>query len=195
MSIVIRRSALIVSAALVLTALAFAPAAAGSLVREHYEDSDAGEWSDCGYTYEFEGHWEGWFSLKAGHAGDPTPYLTDNYEWDWVNRNPANGKWFTEHGNGQYKDVRITNIGGTVYRFVAQESGSPFTIVSSDGRKISMDRGLLRVTFVVDTLGDADLDNDVFVEGSDELLGDHGSHPQWHRTQEEYCEIVNSLLQ
>jgi len=195
MSNVVRRGALIVSAVLVLAAVAAAPVAGGTLEHEHYEGSDAGEWSDCGPTYEFEGSWSGLFTLKAGRAGDPTPYLTDNYEWDWINRNPENGKWFAEHGNGQYKDVKITNLGGTIYRFVAQESGSPYTIVTSDGQRISVDMGLLRYQFDVDTKGDSDLENDEFIEGSDVLLADHGSHPQWHRTQDEYCAIVNDLLQ
>jgi hypothetical protein len=195
MSAFARRLALGVSTTVILASLAVAPVAAETLVREHYEGSESGEWSDCGYTYEFEGRWSGVFSLKSGHAGDPTPYLTDNYSWDWINRNPENGKWFTEHGNGQYKDLKITNLGGTVYRFVAQESGSPFTIVTSDGEKISMDRGLLRVTFVVDTLGDADIENDIHDDASFELIADRGAHPQWHRTLEDYCEVVNSLLQ
>ena len=189
-----RRIALMASASLLLVSLAVAPTAAAPLASERYEGTEAGEWSDCGPTYEFEGTFRGLFTLKAGHAGDPTPYLTDNYSWSWINRNPANGKWFAEHGNGQYKDVKITNLHDTVYRFVAQESGSPFTIVTSAGRKIVMDRGLLRVGFDVDTQGDAVLDNDVFIEGSDTLLGDHGSHPRWHMTDDEYCDIVNDLL-
>jgi hypothetical protein len=39
------------------------------------------------------------------------------------------------------------------------------------------DRGVLFTTFVVDTLGDSDLDNDVFIDGSFSLLKDAGSHP------------------
>lgn len=195
MSPMLRRIALVSGAILALGAVAVGPVAAGPLVWERYEGSDSGEWSDCGPTYEFEGVWGGLFTIKAGRGDNPTPYLTDNYHWDWINRNPANGKWFTEHGNGLYKDVKITHLQGTIYRFVAQESGSPFTIVTSDGRKISVDRGLLRYQFDVDTKGDDDLDNDEFIEGSDQLLGDHGSHAQWHRTQDEYCAIVNELLQ
>jgi hypothetical protein len=195
MSPVLRRIALVTGAILALGVVAVGPVAAEPLVWERYEGSESGTWSDCGPTYEFEGTWSGLFTIKPGRGGNPTPYLTDNYEWDWVNRNPANGKWFTEHGNGQYKDVKITHLEGTIYRFVAQESGSPFTIVTSDGRKISVDRGLLRVQFDVDTKGDDDLENDEFIEGTDQLLGDHGSHAQWHRTQEEYCAIVNELLQ
>ena len=195
MSSTIRRLAIATSVVLASIAIAAAPVSAGTLAHEHYSGSDAGTWSDCGPTYEFEGRWEGLFILKPGRAGDPTPYLTDNYEWHWINRNPENGKWFSERGQGQYKDVKITNLSGTVYRFIAQESGSPYTITTSDGEKISMDRGLLRYQFDVDTLGDDDLDNDIFIEGSDSLIADHGSHAQWHRTFEEYCDIVNDLLQ
>ena len=195
MTSLVRRMALIVSAALAVAAMVAAPATAGSLAHERYEGSDAGTWSGCGPTYEFEGRWSGLFTLKAGHAGDPTPYLTDNYEWHWINRNPANGKWFTEAGQAQYKDVMITNLHDTVYRFIAQNSGSPYTITTSDGRKFVMDRGLLRYQFDVDTQGDDNLDNDVFLEGSDSLIADHGSHPVWHMTGDDYCDVVNELLQ
>ena len=82
--------------------------------------------------------------VEGRACGRPDAVPDGQLQWDWINRNPANGKWFTEHGNGQYKDVKITNLHDTVYRFVAQESGSPYTIVTSDGRKIVMDRGLLR---------------------------------------------------
>jgi hypothetical protein len=44
-----------------------------------------------------------------------------------------------------------------VYRFIAQESGSPYTIRTAGGTKVIKDRGLLRYQFDVDTKGDADL--------------------------------------
>jgi hypothetical protein len=191
----VRRSMVVAATLIVALAVGVSPAMARLLEQDRYSGSEAGTWDDCGHTYEYEGRWEGLFTLKAGRAGDPTPYLTDNYAWHWVNRNPENGKWFTERGQGLYKDVRITHLGGTTYRFIAHESGSPYTIRTSDGERISMDRGVLVFQFDVDTQGDDDLDNDVFLEDSFVLLGDHGSHPQWHRTSDEYCEIVNELLQ
>ena len=78
--------------------------------------------------------------------------------------------------------------------FTAQEAGSPYTITTSDGRKIVMDRGLLRFQFDVHTKNDDDLDNDEFIDGTDELLADHGSHPRWHMSDDEYCALVNELL-
>ena len=189
-----RRRSLVIGLTIIALAAFAAPTAAAQLVREHYSGTDSGTW-ECGDLtgLEFEGQFEGLFTIKPGHNGSP-PFLTDNYHWQWLNTNPANGKWFREEGQGQYKDLRMTNLGGTVFRFVAQESGSPYTITTSDGRKIVMDRGLLRYTFVVDTLGDDDLDNDVFVEGSDELIADHGSHPGWHFTSDDYCDLVEQLL-
>jgi hypothetical protein len=195
MSSTVRRLAILGIASLVLGAVAAAPASAGTLAHEHYSWEESGEWDGCGPTYEYEAYGSGLFTLKPGHAGDPTPYLTDNYEWHWINRNPANGKWFAEDGQAIYKDVKITNLHGTVYRFIAEEAGSPYTITTSDGAKIIMDRGLLRYQFDVDTKGDDDLDNDEFIDGTDVLLADRGAHPVWHMTGDDYCAVVADLLE
>lgn len=189
-----RRPAMVSVAGLVLAAIVAAPVSARPLAHEHYSGGESGTWDDCGLELEFQGSWHGLFTLKEGRAGDPTPYLTDNYEWDWFNYNPANGKWFTEHGQAIYKDLQITLLEGTTYRFIAQEAGYPYEIRTSDGETIVMDQGLLRYQFDVDTKGDDDLDNDEFIEGSDLLLADHGAHPVWHMTGDEYCALVNDLL-
>ena len=87
----------------------------------------------------------------------PTPYLFDNYEWHIVSTNPANGKWFREDGQGQYRDLHITNVEGTIYTFVSQETGRPYTLTDMNGNKVFFDRGRLLTTFQVDTKGDDDL--------------------------------------
>jgi len=53
------------------------------------------------------------------------------------------------------------------------------------------DRGSLRYTFMVDTLGDSDPENDVFIEGSFELLADNGPHPGFYA---DFCELAADLL-
>ena len=80
---------------------------------------------------------------------------------------------------------------GTVYSFVANESGQPFVVRDSAGNVVLRDRGLLRTTFQVDTLGDTDLDNDVFIEDSFELLRDAGSHPGFFI---DFCEIMVDVI-
>ena len=164
-----------------------------SATSAHYSFIDRFTFDDCGFRVDVESTNTGTFHLRAGHAGDPTPYLFDNYEWHSTTTNPANGKWFTEEGNGQYRDLKITNVEGTIYTFQAIETGRPYTLTDMDGNKLFFDRGRLLVTFQVDTKGDDDLSNDEEVPDSFELLADNGSHPAWH-FDGDFCEIVVDLL-
>lgn len=143
---------------------------------KHYAWRDAFSYSDCGFQVNGTAWGSGMFKLKAGTAGDPTPRLTDNYENHAITTNPANGKWFREDGQGMYKDLRITNVSGTIYTFVAIETGRPYTLTDQDGNKVYFDRGNLVRQFTVDTKGDDNLDNDEFVDGSFSIIADHGSH-------------------
>jgi hypothetical protein len=47
------------------------------------------------------------------------------------------------------------------------------------------------VTFVVDTKGDADLDNDEFIEDSFALIRDAGSHPGFYI---DFCEMAADVI-
>jgi hypothetical protein len=159
----------------------------------HYSYVDFFTYSDCGLTVNGEVHGSGTFRLNPGRHGDATPYLFDNYEWHIVSTNPANGKWFREDGNGLYRDLHITNVDGTIYSFVAQETGRPYSLTAMDGTQVFVDRGRLLTTFQVDTKGDDDLGNDEFVEGSWALLDENGSHPGFF-FEGDFCEIVQDLL-
>ncbi len=94
----------------------------------------------------------------------------------------ANGTFFTIDHNGLYKDLHVTNVGGTLYQFVSKESGHPYTVRDMAGAIVLKDRGVLFTTFVVDTLGDSDPDNDVFVDGSFSLLKTRAHIPRSTRT-------------
>jgi hypothetical protein len=156
-----------------------APAQAAPIEREQYSGSDSFDWDDCGFTIHTDVTFEGTFLLKAprGGPGSP-PYYFDNYE---VHETlTANGRTLTIDHQGLYKDLHITLVGGTVYQFVAMEAGQPFVVRDGDGNVLIRDRGVLKTTFQVDTNGDTDLDNDVFVEDSFELLADHGRHPGFY---------------
>jgi hypothetical protein len=155
-----------------------APVQARPIEREHYSGTDSFDFDDCGFVIHNEVTFEGVFMLKAPRADGAPPYYFDNYENHEVLS--ANGRWLTIDHQGIYKDLRITHVSGTIYQFVAQEAGQPFVIRDSDGNVLIRDRGLLRTTFQVDTLGDTDLENDVFIEDSWELLADHGRHPGFY---------------
>ncbi len=159
----------------------------------HYHYRDFFTFSDCGPTVVGTNESMGQFRLKAGRHGDPTPYYFDNYEWHTVYTNPANGKWFREDGQGLYRDLHITNVEGTVYTFVSQEVGRPYTLTDMNGNRLFMDRGRLLTTFQVDTKGDDDLSNDEFIDGSFQLLDENGAHPGYF-FDGDFCEIVQDLL-
>jgi hypothetical protein len=159
----------------------------------HYSYIDRFSYSDCGFTVNVVHENSGTFHLRPGRQGDTTPYYFDNYEWHTVQTNPANGKWFREDGQGLYRDLHITKVEGTVYTFVSQETGRPYTLTDMNGNRVFADRGRLLTTFQVDTKGDADLSNDEFIEGSFQLLDDNGAHPFWH-FDGDFCEIVQNLL-
>jgi hypothetical protein len=178
-------------AALAGSALVVESAHAAPLEREHYSGTDSGSFDSCGFQIDFSTTFGGVFMLKDGRRGDATPYVFDNYSYDDVFTNPATGAWFTRHGEGLYKDLHIVNVDGTVYRFESIEVGQPFVIRDSDGNVVVRDRGLLRSGFTVDTLGDDNLDNDVFVDGSFELLADNGKHPGFYM---DFCEIAAELI-
>jgi hypothetical protein len=126
-----------------------------------------------------------------GRHGDPTPYLFDNYSGVETYTNVANGKTATLRHQGLYKDVHIEHVEGTVYRFTAIETGRPVVAIGPDGKKLIFDRGRIRYTFLVDTKGDADLSNDVF-------LGDVGApdvagpHPIFFE-EADFCDLLDVL--
>jgi hypothetical protein len=175
-----------------LGASALGPAQAAPLEREHYEGTFVDEFDCDGITLRQEGSFQGLFMLKQGRAGDPTPYLFDNYEYSMkVTAVPDTGRWFTREGNGLYKDLRITHVEGTVYQFDAIEAGQPWIVRDMDGELVIRDRGLLHTRFAVDTKGDTDLSNDEYVEGSWELVADRGAHPGFYV---DYCQMAKDLL-
>ena len=174
--------------ALLLLAVA-APAQARPLERENYSGTDSFDFDDCGFVIHNEVTFEGVFMLKAPRGDGAPPYFFDNYEAHEVLS--ANGRSLTIDHQGIYKDLRITHVSGTIYQFVAQEAGRPFVARDSDGNILFHDRGLLRTTFQVDTQGDSDLENDVFIEGTFELLADHGRHPAFYI---DFCEIMTDYF-
>jgi hypothetical protein len=162
----------------------------GPLVREHYSGTDSFSFDDCGFVIDGEVTFRGLFMLKQGRQGDLTPYLFNNYANHIVYTNPANGMWFTLDQNGLYKDLHITNVGGTIHAFEAINVGSQDLITDMDGNVVLHNRGLLRFRFTVDTKGDSDLSNDEFLTDF-ELVEDRGKHPGLNLP---FCEIASDLL-
>jgi hypothetical protein len=164
---------------LALFALALAgPVQARPIEYEHYSGTDSFDFDDCGFVVHNDVVFEGVFMLKAPRSDGEPPRFFDNYHS--IETLSANGRTATIEHQGLYKDLRITHVEGTIYQFVAMESGQPFVARDEDGNVLFRDRGVLMVTFQVDTKGDSDLENDEFIEGSWSLLKDAGSHPGFY---------------
>jgi hypothetical protein len=171
-----------------VVALAFAmalPAQGAPLERERYSGTDSYDFDDCGPLVHSEVSFSGVFMLKAPTRSGAPPRYFDNYTYHEVMT--ANGRTLTVDGKALYKDLSTTLISGTTYRFVAQESGQPFVVRDDTGAVLFRDRGVLKMSFVVDTKGDNDLSNDVFVDGSFEVLADRGSHQGFYI---DFCEAI-----
>jgi hypothetical protein len=168
-----------------------APAGAAPLERENYSGTDDYSFSDCGFVVNGHVEFSGVFMLKAPRNPGEPPLYFDNYEAHETLTAEGSDRVLTIDHQGLYKDLRVTQVEGTVYQFISQEAGQPFVVRDEAGNVLIRDRGLLRTTFQVDTLGDTDLDNDVFIEGTFELLADHGSHPGFYL---DFCTLLDDYF-
>jgi hypothetical protein len=178
---------------LLSTALAVS-AAAKPLVKENYSDSFGFDEVICGVDLHGEVPFSGVFMLKEGRPGDPTPYFFDNYRWQLIWTDPEDdSRGFIESGKGMWKDLHIRLIEGTVYEFTIHEVGVPYQIKTLDGRSVHRDRGRITWTFIVDTQGDSDLENDVFLTVPTPASV-AGPHPLLEMDGDTWCTTVLSLL-
>jgi hypothetical protein len=179
-------------AALVLTSAA--PVAAAPIEREHYEfdESELFTETECGEPITLDYHVEGSgvFMLKQGRGGDPTPYYFDNYSAVETFTNTANEKTATLEHQGMTKDVKIELVEGTIYRFTALESGRPIVAYGPDGERLIFDAGHIRYSWLIDTQGDADLENDVFLEEGEPQVA--GPHPVFFE-EVDFCDLIDLL--
>jgi hypothetical protein len=98
----------------------------------------------------------------------------------------ADGVTLTTEGHGLFKDRRATHVGGTVWEFVVSDLGTPYTLFDPSGEVLVRDHGVITWSFRVDTLGDVDPDNDVFIDMGP-VLGETGEHPS---RDLDFCEVI-----
>lgn len=181
-------------AAAVLGGLLVSSPTAGARVieREHYSGTFSHPEFLCSQVFQNEGTFHGNFMLKM-RGEQPTPYLFDNYYVREVQTN-ADGDGFVVVINGMYKDLAITHVRGTIYRFVGIDVGQVYTVRTLDGKAVQRNRGLLKFTFLVDTKGDSNLNNDQFIPNSFRMLKDAGKHPDASATDEEFCAVIEEAI-
>jgi dienelactone hydrolase len=122
---------------------------------------------DCGYRMHVVGVETHLLKWRVSTKIDDFLYFTNNYAFQetWT---ADDGRFFTLSGNGIFKDVKATSLGGSLYQFTIHENGQPIVITNSEGVVVSRDRGNLTASFTID-----------FATGEENFLGLQlrGPHP------------------
>jgi hypothetical protein len=186
-----KKSAVACLAALAVIALLVigaSPAAAKVVDKGFYSGTDSSSFDDCGFTLDVESEFSGHFVVRADKGGEAF-YLNDNFSFRDVLTNPDTGQWFVIRGNGLFSEIKATLVRDNIYEFVAIEAGQPFVIEDSAGNVIVRDRGVIRTTALLDTLGDG-APGAEFIEETH--LSVHGPHPGFAEDFP-FCEIAAEL--
>ena len=173
-----------------LTVLAIGAGTAGAKVieQQHYSGTDSFSFDDCGFTLDVESEFSGHALLHVDKTGQAFLEV-ENLRYRDVLTNPETGKWFVQRGKRLFHDIKATQVDGTIYEFVAIEAGQPFVIEDSTGEVVIRDRGVIRSTYLFDTLGDGTPGGE-FLEEVD--LSVHGPHPGF-ADDFPFCEIAAEL--
>jgi len=166
------------TAALAAAAAAAAPVAAAGPpeVQVHYSDAydtllpDPSDptGSFCGGLTNVPLHVEieGYFSIKNHGPNAPAPYFADRFRSTLVYTNPQTELTYTVVRVRQTKDLRIVDNGDGTLTLTGLNSGSLFAY-GPDGELLGRQNGLTRETFLVDTLGTPDPNDDVLTPVGD----------------------------
>ena len=161
-----RRGRLVLAFATAVLSLAtIVPAAfAQTGLRERYDIEWDFSHDDCGWTVEVTGGSTGTFHARIGKGDFASAFFFhDNYEWQETHVRSTDGATITLGGNGVFQEGRATLIEGTTYAFSSVNAGQLLIVRDSSGEILLRDRGSMKQTLVLDTLGD-DVTGGIFIE-------------------------------
>lgn len=183
-----RRSTHIVALSVAAVAMSAAPTLAAPLDRDHFVEVETYTDTVCGEEWDVETTTEGQFMIKAGRAGDPTPYYFDNASERSVYTDPDDAdRGFVTTSSSVFKDVRITLISGTTYVFETMRVGTS-ALETLGRRAVAHDQGQQLWAFTVDTKGGSDLDAYELLDES--LIRTTGHHSLAEADEAAYCDLV-----
>jgi hypothetical protein len=168
------------AAAGLTTAAAPVAAQSGPLeVQVHYSDvydvllpdpSDPAG-SFCGGLTDVPLHVEidGYFSIKDHGPNAPAPYFADRFRSTSVYTNPQTGLTYTVVRVRQSKDLSIVDNGDGTLTLTGLNTGSLWAYGPNGDLRGRQD-GLARETFLVDTLGTPDPEDDVLMPQGDPVI-------------------------
>ena len=180
----------VLAPAAVMLALGVCAGPAGATVIHQGTASGTDHFTDdsCGFTLVGDVTFEVKTLLRVDKSGQAFLEHTIFRETDTITNPDTGGFFFITH-RGLYNEIKATQVEGTVYEFVAVEAGQPFVIKDAAGNVVSRDRGVIRHTFLFDTLGDGQPGGEFIVELNDDVNGPHpGFAPDFP-----FCDIAAQL--
>jgi hypothetical protein len=183
-----RRLALLLAA--VVAGLVVVPAAQGTIFeRFRVVDEYSFEAEICGIDVQIEGTATVAGRIRTGKGELATAFFEHvnvDYSETWT---AANGRFVTVTGNLLFNEVKAEPLGDNLFRFTAVTAGQPFQLYDSDGNLVLRDRGVIRFSFIFDTLGDATPGGVVIEEFEPSV---RGPHPGFF--DETLCPVLVPLL-
>ena len=177
---------------LAVAALVAAPAAQATTFERIRLDSVPYAFEDvqCGIEVQVQGTASGLINLRTGKGDKATAYFEHDviaYRETWT---AANGRFVTVTGKSSFNDVKAVPLGDNLFRFTLVEAGQPFRVFDAQGTLLIRDRGGVRFTIVIDTLGDA-APGGIVVEQLDTSV--RGPHPGFDDAT--LCPVLVPLLE
>ena len=188
-----RPAAVGILATMLVLALAV-PARATVIDHGHFSFSESFPDVICGVSVRHDVEVSGVGHVRVGKHDLTTAFLgMENYAGTGTLTNEANGNFVTVEHNGLLHDTKATLVSGTTFRFETIESGQPIRIRDMTGRVVARDRGVIRETYLFDTLGD-DTPGGQYLERL--RLEVSGPHSMFFGDFDEaaFCAVVRPLL-
>ena len=186
------RSATVGLIATLLVLAGAIPAQATVIDRQHYEFSDSFPDVVCGVAVRHDVAGSGIARVRVGKGEVASAFFgIDNYRVTSTLTNEANGNFVQIEHDGVLNFTKATHVSGSIFMFTVIEAGQPLRIRDMTGRVVSRQRGVIRETFLFDTLGD-DTVGGLYLEQLGLLVS--GPQPLFPFDEDAFCAIVRPLL-
>ena len=131
------------------------PAQATVFDQQHYSFSESHPAVACGVSVRHDFVTSGVAHVRVGKGKLDTLFFgIDNFDSTETLTNEANGNFVSIEYNGVYHDIKATLVEGSIFKATTIIAGQPIRIRDMTGRVVSRDRGVVRETYLFDTLGD-----------------------------------------
>jgi hypothetical protein len=156
----------------------------------HFTGDFVSTGSECGMPVRYELDFRIHVLTRVVPDSDGQAFFgMENFRSTEVVTNTVTGRWMVVDRAGSSKEIEATHLGGTIWAFDLQQTGSLYTLRDSTGKVVLRDRGRLTLRGVFDTLGDSRPGGIIL---SEEVLGMSGQFPGFDEAAA--CEVITRLI-